>query len=75
MKANPRHFWPGLCLSAGAILVAGALTSLITPLVGGPAITENPSFHASSITIGGAIYIVFRLTQRRLHQRTLSKKD
>lgn len=75
MKANPKHFWRGLCLSAGAILLAGALTSLITPLVGGPVITEDPFFYALSITIGGALYIVFRLTQRRLHQRTLSKKD
>lgn len=75
MRANPRPLWLDLCISAVAILAAAALTILVTPLIGGPAVTEEPFFYATSMTIGLTIYTAFRLIQRLMHQRTFSKRD
>lgn len=75
MKAKPKPLWLELGLSTAACVAASAFTSLTIPLIGGPAITENPLYYVSSITIGVTIYTAVRLIRRVVHQRTLSTKD
>lgn len=75
MSAKPISLWLDLGLSVIAILATGALTILVTPLIGGPAVTDDPLFYATSITIGVMISAVFRLIQRLMSRRSISTKD